>query len=120
MEDDKPWLLVRDPAYFRGVLGSMVAFDRNARHDSSIVVRFGLTGDGVRPNYQVESPGRSAAKRGDSHAPDKQAFAASYADHDISAEHFALADVTALLERCLRIQAGSLCPEPVTSDGTGS
>ena len=56
MSSHKPWLLVREPAYFQAVLGCMVKFDRTAKDNPGVVVRFGVNGDGVRPNYQVEAP----------------------------------------------------------------
>jgi hypothetical protein len=116
MTDNKPWLLVRDPGYFRGVLGSMVAFHANARHESSITVRFGLTGDGIRPNYQIEAPARVAPKRGDNHRDDMHAAATGYTDADLSSERFTLVEVQALLKSCLRAQGGRNMTGQIAAD----
>src|SRR4051812_19518572 len=55
---------VSDCRYFRRVLSNMVGPSRGN------LVRFGITGDGVNPNYQVEAPDRSETPyRGNSHQP---------------------------------------------------
>ena len=53
----QPHELVQDPNYFRDVLRNMewVPGKENRR------VRFGLTGDGISPNYQTSWPDNHAA-----------------------------------------------------------
>ncbi len=84
----------------------MVSFDSNARKDAAVVVRFGLTGEGIRPNYQIEAPGRVRAISGNSHDADLNAPGGCYADQDISVERFDSQGVQALFRRCLERESG--------------
>ncbi len=114
---NRPWLLVRNPDYFRGVLGSVVDFAPNALHDPKVVVRFGLQGEGQQPNYQIEAPdGRVSPRWGSNHEENANAPGSRYADHNLSDQRFTLVDVRKLLERCLGIQSGTIDPAP---DGEG-
>jgi hypothetical protein len=113
MTSRNPWLLVSNPDYFRKVVGNMVTFGPNARHDRNIVVRFGLRGNGIQPNHRFEAPaGRVAASSGNNHRKDGQAPGGRYADNDLSVERFALQDVQDLMRRCLDIQSGKIDPAP--------
>ena len=113
MSSHKPWLLVREPAYFQAVLGCMVKFDRTAKDNPGVVVRFGVNGDGVRPNYQVEAPpDRAQAYRGGGHKPDGSAPGGRYANHELSPERFTVQAVQGLLRRCLDIQSGKIDAGP--------
>ncbi|BCB19208.1 hypothetical protein [Bosea sp. ANAM02] len=52
MTASRPHELVEDPEYFRDVLNSMrMIADKNLRR-----VRFGLTGDGIAPHYEITVP----------------------------------------------------------------
>lgn len=111
MKSNRPWLLVHNPNYFKGVIGSMVKFDPNARHDPSVIVRFGLMGDGIRPNYQFEAgDGRVAAYSSNSHDKDMQAPNGRYADAELSVDRFTLTALRQLLQRCLDIESGKIIP----------
>jgi hypothetical protein len=104
-EEPKPWQLVRNPDYFRDVLGSMINVDGNARNDNHLVVRFGLTGDGIRPNYQIETPlGNVHPIRGNNHKPDRQV--SKYATDELSEERFTFQGVQTLLENCIQKMRG--------------
>lgn len=117
MQSNKPWLLVRNPEYFRCVLVSMVTFDPTAVYDDRFVVRFGLGGEGTQPNYQLESPGdHVVAYNGGNHQPNTLAPGGRYNDHQISQQRFTLHDVQKLLDRCLGIQSGKIDPGP-TGEG---
>jgi hypothetical protein len=110
-EDDmrtfKPWREVRNCSYFQQVLAGMMAFDAKADSDSSVIVRFGLTGRGVRPNYQIESPASVVAVRGDTHERHQHT---RFDDRELSQERFTYAQVQALHKRCIDIQDGRLDP----------
>lgn len=54
MVDFKPWEHVEDPSYFRKVLGNMVKLGFGPKREIEGRVRFGLTGKGYAPNYQIE------------------------------------------------------------------
>ncbi len=100
----RPWLLVNDCAYFRGVITSLVAFARaagsRARTDSTVTVKFGLQGEGIRPNYQIERPGNvSSARLSSNHEP-HPITPTGYEEAHLSKESFTLQDVQALLTRC--------------------
>ncbi|MDN3568766.1 hypothetical protein QWZ14_30690 [Paeniroseomonas aquatica] len=117
MKSSRPWLLVREPDYFKGVIGSMVKFDSKAKDDPAVVARFGRMGHGVQPNYQLEAPPhRVRAHMGGGHKPDATAPGGRYADVELS-ERFTLKNVQALLRRCLDIQSGKIDPGP---DGEGA
>jgi len=111
----KPWLVVKDCAYFQGVLGSLVAFAPNglARRDSTVTVRFGLQGQGIYPNYQIERPGRvPAAHLGIGHGL-HPIMPTGYEEAHLSQERFTLQDVQALLTRCQeRNNQAMLTPKP--------
>lgn len=52
MATARPHELVEDPNYFRDVLNSMrTVVNKDLRR-----VRFGLTGDGIAPNYEITVP----------------------------------------------------------------
>ena len=108
MTDSKPWEQVTDCAYFDRVLGIMRSFDSDARTNAAIVVRFGLGGRGVRPNYQVEAPGRVLAVSGNSHDADPNAPGGRYADQELSGERFNFQDVQALFRQCLDRSHGAV------------
>lgn len=118
MKSNRPWLLVREPDYFKDVLGSLIRFDGQAKDDPNIVVRFGRMGIGVHPNYQLAAPPQHVlAYTGGGHKPDASAPGGRYADVELSEERFTLQDVQALLRRCLDIRSGKADPGP---EGEGS
>lgn len=59
MAEKRPWEDVTDPSYFRAVMRNFVAMGFGPSKGSEAVVRFGSTGGGVHPNYQIE--GRDAS-----------------------------------------------------------
>lgn len=54
--EQMPWKKVADPAYFRQVMGNMVDLGFGPRRGDVGYVRFGTTGTGHAPNYQIEGP----------------------------------------------------------------
>jgi hypothetical protein len=97
----EPWHNVRDPDYFRGILGNMVRLDSGARNSPSTIVRLGIGGQGKWPNYQVETATRVRAFMGSSHKPDPRAAGGRYAEAELSARHFSFRDIQQLLEACM-------------------
>lgn len=55
-KEPTPWELVTDENYFRGVMLSMVDLGFGPKKNGQAHVRFGLTGIGYAPNYQIEVP----------------------------------------------------------------
>lgn len=95
----KPWENVSDPSYFRKVLGNFSAVGFGPKLEGKANVRFGTTGNGHAPNYQIEgSDGQRHCFRGMGHdAADlgDDAFAA----HNLSEEGFTYAQVQSMLGR---------------------
>lgn len=56
MSELRPWEDVDDPSYFKGVMGNMVQMGYGPRAEGIAHVRFGRTGQGIGPNYQIEGP----------------------------------------------------------------
>ncbi len=117
MKTKRPWLLVRNPEYFQGVLASLVHFYPDALHNPDVVVRFGLMGQGVHPNYQLEAPGgKVSARMGINHAVDHSAPNGRFNDDELSVERYNVVGARGLLERCKGIVAGTVDAGP---DGEG-
>jgi hypothetical protein len=80
----------------------MIQIDKRARHNDNLTVRFGMGGNGVRPNYQVELlPNRVYPTRGNDHKADPRA-PSGYDEAELSDQRFTLRDVQGLLELCLK------------------
>lgn len=95
---DRPWEKVTDPSYFRAVLRNFVAMGYGLAKDGRAKVRFGVTGGGVHPNYQIETDdARLQCFRGSSHK-EASDLAASF-DPDNISDAFAYSDVTEMLQR---------------------
>ena len=94
-----PHELVKDQNYFRDVRGNMGAMisEKELRR-----VRFGLSGEGVAPNYQVSTPGETEKYpfSGLSHKPDQRTLEA-YDDANLT-DPFTWEDVQQMLERVIK------------------
>ena len=53
-DHDRPWEGVEDHRYFRRVMKNMEHLGGGPRAPGAAHVRFGRTGEGVAPNYQIE------------------------------------------------------------------
>jgi hypothetical protein len=94
-----PWEMVADPSYFRKVMGNMVALGFGPKSPDPAYVRFGLTGIGHAPNYQVEGPdGTIHCFRGMGHGEATDA-GDEFAAANLSTERFNYIDVQAMLAR---------------------
>lgn len=99
MTTNKPWKQVADEGYFRKVLGNMRVLGFGPRSGADAHVRFGTTGIGHAPNYQIEGPdGVKHCFKGLNHkgAPD---VGGEFAPANLSEEQFSHADVEAMLAR---------------------
>lgn len=101
----EPWLDFTDCDYFRGVIGNVMQFAKAARvsakTEPNLVVRFGLQGNGVYPNYQIELPGHvTAAFQGNGHNR-HHATPNGYEEAHLSEERFNLQAVQSLLRICM-------------------
>ena len=59
-ESDRPWEDVTDPRYFKGVMRNMIKLKLGPSSGGAGRVKFGRTGIGHSPNYQIE--GQHGAK----------------------------------------------------------
>ena len=95
MSDSRPWEIVTNPDYFRGILGNLVS-----KADGT--VRFGRTGYGTWPNYQIEtSDGTKLPYRGNNHERDPQAPETGYEESNLAPDIFDYRGVQSLLAACL-------------------
>lgn len=96
---DKPWEKVTNESYFRGVLGNFGDLGFGPRSNRDACVRFGATGTGHAPNYQIEGDDHSkACFHGPSHKPfDEEEFNNS----NISEERFSYKEVQNMLAQTL-------------------
>jgi hypothetical protein len=96
--EQNPWEKVADSTYFRRVLGNMVAAKELGAKEE-LGVRFGLTGAGHAPHYQVEAPsGERACFNGLNHKHSTVVDDA-FAPHNLSDQAFTYAEVQQMLKR---------------------
>ncbi|TXM94947.1 hypothetical protein [Methylobacterium sp. WL116] len=96
MNSNRPWDLVTDPDYFRDVMGTLVTAGLGPKED--VWVRFGNTGAGKNPNYQVQGPdGRIVRYSGTTHKAFHLKPDESFEPGNLSEEVFAYPDVVKLL-----------------------
>lgn len=83
------WEQVNNFDYYEQVAGNMIS------PNDDTTVRFGTTGDGTRPNYQVtKSNGETVAYSGLNHKEDKKTDI--YNDHRISEKAYSRSEVRQL------------------------
>ena len=91
------WEQVADPSYFRQILGNMVALGYGRKHEGKSHVRFGTTGIGHSPNYQIEGDnGLKNCFRGQNH---EQSPEDEFDDSNLSEDRFTYSEVQAMLAR---------------------
>lgn len=104
MSDDKPWEKVADPAYFRNVMGNMVDLGFGPKNPEPCL-RFGMTGIGHAPNYQIEAAdGAKHCFRGMGHGEAAEA-GEEFAPGNLSLEPFTYTDVQGMLARLVGVSA---------------
>lgn len=102
MTTSKPWEQVTDPSYFRQVMGNIVGLGFGPRFDQAAHVRFGTTGIGHAPNYQIEGPdGVKHCFRGMGHDEASEVDDA-FADENLSEDRFTYADIQTMLARVIK------------------
>jgi hypothetical protein len=103
----RPHELVLDQNYFRDVLHSMRS---NIPKKELRCVRFGLTGDGIAPNYEITFPDGDYEKpfrlpiSGLTHKTHHQ-FPANFEEENLT-EKFTWDDVREMLKQCVEKQKG--------------
>lgn len=100
--DDRPWEDVKDPSYFKGVMGNMVRLGCGKKSPDAGCVRFGRTGGGIAPNYQIERLAPEPEKfqfNGLGHI-EVEHVDETFAPEKIS-EQFSYLEVERMLARCL-------------------
>ncbi|RYF21709.1 MAG: hypothetical protein EOO77_05510 [Oxalobacteraceae bacterium] len=98
-DERTPWEKVADPSYFKKVMANMVNLGFGLKNTDSAYVRFGLTGTGHAPNYQIE--GLDDVKhcfRGMGHGEATDA-GEEFTAGNLSAERFSYVDVRNMLAR---------------------
>ena len=98
-DSKQPWDEVSDPSYFKKVMGNMVGLGFGPRRSEVGHVRFGKTGIGHAPNYQIEGPdGVKHCFRGMGHAeaPDVDE---EFAANNLSEQQFTYDEVRSMLAR---------------------
>ncbi|MEC3950822.1 hypothetical protein [Sphingobium sp. HWE2-09] len=99
MSDNRQWEKVADDGYFRAVMGKMVDLGFGPRRDEAGYVRFGITGIGHAPNYQIEGPdGVKHCFKGMGHGEAVDA-GDEFAPSNLSADRFSYTDVRDMLAR---------------------
>lgn len=91
----EPHEKVKQDDYFRDVLGNIYAqagLDR-----ASAKVRFGNTGDGVSPHYQVEVNGLTRRYSGKTHKAYHEDAEVPFEDFNLSPGTFSATDVQAMI-----------------------
>jgi len=99
MSDNRPWEKVVDDSYFRAVMGRMADLGFGHLRREAGYVRFGTTGIGHAPNYQIEGP--DCVKhcfKGMGHGEATDA-GDEFAPGNLSADRFSYADVRDMLAR---------------------
>ena len=66
---DEPWSHVEDPDYFKEIMKNVVHYGGPVAGNAS-TVRFGMTGKGIRPNYQISYGDKKVAIASVNHKPD--------------------------------------------------
>lgn len=99
MSNSRPWEKVADEGYFRAVMRKMVNLGFGPKRDKAGHVRFGITGIGHAPNYQIEGPdGNKHCFKGLGHGEATEA-SDEFAPKNLSVERFSYDDVRAMLAR---------------------
>ena len=90
---------MNDESYFRKVMGNMVDLGFGPKNPDSAFIRFGMTGIGHAPNYQIEAfDGAKHCFRGMGHA-EVTDVTDEFAPTNLSTECFRYIDVQNLLAR---------------------
>jgi hypothetical protein len=98
MSDNRPWEKVIDPSYLKKVMRNMVALDFGPKHPVQCL-RFGTTGTGHAPNYQIEGPdGVKHCFKGMGHGETSNA-GNEFAPGNLSADMFSYSVVCDMLAR---------------------
>lgn len=105
MSDNRPWEKVADDGYFRAVMGKMADLGFGPKSTKLAHVRFGVTGIGHAPNYQIEGPdGVKHCFKGMGHGEATDA-GDEFAPGNLSADMFSYADVRDMLARLVGVGA---------------
>lgn len=94
----EPHEKVKDDNYFRDVLGNMYA--QGGADRGSAKVRFGNTGDGVTPHYQIEAGGITRRYSGKTHKLYHDQPEVAFEDGHLSPGTFSVPEVQAMIAAC--------------------
>jgi hypothetical protein len=107
MSDHRPWESVKSRSYFADVLGNLnyhikKEFDLSPVDipvkNPPVTVRFGRKGEGVNPNYQIETPAGQFRYAGSNHKPFHDSPTEGFERENIS-EGFTYADVQKMMSQ---------------------
>jgi len=91
----EPYEMVKDEDYFRDVLGNI--YTQAGLDRGSAKVRFGKTGDGVSPHYQVEVNGLTRRYSGRTHMAYHEDSEVPFDDFNLSPGSFSATDVQGMI-----------------------
>lgn len=98
-EDKRPWEKVTDENYFRRVLGSLSDAGYGRGNSESACLRFGNTGGGHSPHYQIETPeGDKLCLKGSNHEVASD-VADEFDPKNLSDQQFSYSDVQDMLDQ---------------------
>lgn len=102
MASKHPWELVSSSTYFRRVLGNFEKLGFGPKKDGHAHVRFGETGIGHSPHYQIaDDAGTISCFNGRNHEQDKLVGQA-FSEANLSERFFRYSEVQAMLANCKR------------------
>jgi hypothetical protein len=100
MPTNRPWEDVTEDSYFRGILGN-IHHRGGLGPRAEIRVRFGITGDGTSPNYQLEgSNGQVYRFAGNGHELFHKDPTISFEPDRMSEETFGVEDIKQMIANC--------------------
>ena len=107
MLDNRPWESVKSRSYFADVLRNLNSHIKKEFNIAPVeipskappvTVRFGRKGEGVNPNYQIETPTGQFRYAGSNHKPFHDAPTEGFEPENIS-EAFSYSDVQNMMSR---------------------
>lgn len=100
MPAKSPWELVSSATYFRRVLGNFVKLGFGPAQDGKAHVRFGETGDGHSPLYQITNGTASATCFNGLNHKQNKSLPMTFAIVNLSKRSFNYSEVQTLLANC--------------------
>ncbi|MFT5329988.1 MAG: hypothetical protein ACI9KA_001065 [Parasphingorhabdus sp.] len=97
--EKRPWEVVANPSYFRKILGNMVDLGFGPKASGGALIRFGVTGIGHSPHYQIELPNKSIVCFNGLNHKEAAIDGEEFANRNLSVEQFNYQQVETMLAR---------------------